>query len=148
VKHITKKRTIDIESEFIGKAVGPLQKKERKSDLTDEINQFLEEPITLESIKKIMIRMSGYRKEYPIEKVSIKIYTIDKREYLIYIKGFQGVWSSKWFLSNWFMAYLDGFRIKEVDRSMLKQKLAHAIRAWCDENPKHIINLENLLNER
>lgn len=142
MKKITKKRTIDLESEFIGKPVGPIQKKERKATLTDEINAFLESPIDLENIKCILLKMSGCKKNQYIGKVSIKIYAIEGEDYLISIKGFKSLWSSKWFLCRWYLGELNGFSPSVVDKSLLKQSFKNALRRWCQENPKHVINLE------
>ncbi len=144
MKPITKKRTIDIESEFIGKPVGPLQKKERKADLTDEIKRFLEEPITIDGIKCIMLKLSGYKKEHLIGSWKITIIHLAEEEYII--KIFTSKSSHKWFLGYFFMIELHYFSAKIAHRSILKQHLVRAIRKWCVENPKHVINLEKLRN--
>jgi hypothetical protein len=141
------KKSIDIESEFIGKPVDPKQKKEKKDDLTDEIRKFLDEPINLDSIKRIMIRLKGPISEYELERSRIFIYGIPKLsngkksvgEFLIKIDTHK--WSYNYFLGGFFLASLNFFSKERIDESRLKQDLAHALRNWLEDNLNKIFIL-------
>ena len=86
------KKSIDIESEFIGSSVGPRKPKVKKNDLTQDLKEFLENKITLQSIEKIILRIEGrWVSENPIG-LNTKIYSIipnnkcDEYEFFIKIK--------------------------------------------------------------
>ena len=76
MKKKTNKKSIDIEAEMIGLPVAPRKKKEKKDDLTDEIRKFLSEPITLETIKKILLRTLGPISDFDLKTSKILIYGI------------------------------------------------------------------------
>lgn len=138
-KKITKK-SIDIESEFIGKPVNPKNKKEKKDDLTDEIKKFLSEPITLDSIKRIMLRLKGPISEYELSRSKIFIYGIPKvsdsqpsvSEFLIRIQTHK--WSYNYYLGWFCLCELNAFSIKKIDESNLKEDLAYHLRKWIRNN--------------
>jgi hypothetical protein len=147
-KKITKK-TIDIESEFIGTPVAPVNKKEKKSDLTDEIKKFLSEPINLDSIKKILLRLRGPISDYELQRSKIFIYGIprlsnfrkDVNEFLIRIDTPK--WSYKYFLSWHYFCHLGYFSNEKIDKSELRDELARALRNWLDKNLDQITILPN-----
>lgn len=134
------KKSIDIESEFIGKPVGPHKEKEKKSDLTDDIKKFLNEPITLDSIKRIMLRLRGPISEHELQRSKIFIYGIPTIGYTgknvsqFLIKVDTHKHSYIYFLGWLCFHSLDCFSIERIDQSRLKQDLAHALRNWIDKN--------------
>lgn len=138
-KKITKK-SIDIESEFVGTPVAPAQKKEKKCDLTDEIRKFLSETINLETIKRILLRLRGPISEQELIKSKIIVYgfpssfnnQIEICEFLISIETKKRKY--KYFLGIMLFFSLDFFNKEKIDNSFLKQNLAHALRKWFSEN--------------
>lgn len=134
------KKPIDIEKESAGSPVAPIGKKEKKLDLTDEIKKFLTEPITLESIKRILLRLKGPVSEQDVMKSKINIYGFPtnrhgKRyvyDFLIMIETKN--WTTKYFIGPMMFAYLNFFDSEKVDNSILKQNLCHALRNWLHNN--------------
>lgn len=153
-KKITKK-TIDIESEFIGKPVEPKKNKEKKDDLTDEINTFLNETVTLDSIKRILLRLHGPISIDDLKNSKIFVYGISTirfdsklsiRDYLIKINCKKK--SYIYFLNCYFSYCLSHFSMTEIDKSNLRTEMTREIRKWFENNLDKIstkIGYDNIL---
>jgi|GEM_PF-6724846 len=135
------KKSIDIESEFIGKAIEPKKKKERKDDLTDEINKFLSQPINLDSIKRILMRLQGQISDYDLANSKMSIFGISTvryyseisiMDYLIRINYRKK--SNLFYLGHFILCDLCFFSPSQLDKSILRQKMAHTIRDWLEKN--------------
>jgi hypothetical protein len=140
-KQKLEKRSVNIESEFIGESTGPKKIKEKKSDLTDEIYKFINEPKSIESIKRILIRLQTRLDEREIETSTIKIYTLPSRcndiHFFIVIKinhhhGYEYLLSYSDFVS------IRSFRNEKCNTSPLKKDLCWHIRNWLQDNIKTI----------
>lgn len=143
------KKSVDIESEFVGKPSAPRCEKEKKSDVTDEINKFITNPITLGSIMRLLLRLKGPISEHEIEKSKINIYALPVMinsqksfsEFFIRIQTHK--WNYNYYL-GWFCLYeLSAMSCEQLDKSMLKQSMAHALRKWCTENLDKITILKD-----
>jgi hypothetical protein len=130
---IVKKR-INIESETVGTPVGPAKEKTKKLDFTDEIKNFLNGDINLDSIKRILLISIRQKSTYSYENSSIKIVDSGDRDFFIVIREKKKPYAHKWFVSWFSMTALGCFKAEEVDTSPLKSDLAHAIRQWCHQN--------------
>lgn len=142
------KKTIDIESEFVGKPVGPVKKKDKEPDLTDEIKAFLTSEISLENIMNIIIRMEGLYAKASIGKSKIKIYGLttedrsEKYSFIIKIKS-PKIFGGTYYLKRMSMYRLDYiFKSKPIDTSLLKQDLRYAIWEWLNAHPDQFIHVD------
>ena len=138
MKKITSKKSIDLESEFIGKPVGPRRSKEKKPDATDEIKSFLENEVTRDSIKKILLRMQGPHSEHIYNKAEMFVFELSKGYYIFKIHDKKRSYPAVIYLGPFVFTYLEGFGSERLDRSFLRQKLAHAIRDWLHKNPDQL----------
>jgi len=123
------KKILDILSEIDGKPVYPTVKKEKIVDLTEEIKSFLDNDISYESIKKIMLRMEGPTNDYQISKSKIKITKVSKNAYfiLICIKSSE----YKYYLDQYNFSKFTYFSRKEdIVTSQLKSCLRNKIWDW------------------
>lgn len=141
-----RKKTVDIESEFIGAPVGPTRKKDREPDLTDEMKRFLREEITLDSIKDMLIRWEGKWAVNKITDAKIKIYAIkgfdsERCEYVIKIKYSKDSQSS-FYINSYDMFEMRFFSKEVLGKSRLKQEVIYNIRAWLDANPDKTIRMD------
>lgn len=130
-----------IEEECNGKPVSPVGKKERKSDLTQEIKKLLSEPVTLDSIKRILILMYYRNSEQTIQKSEIEVYTPKKckspyRGFVItvYIKNT----SVTYFLDSWGICRLCNFPGEKLKLSDLKKEFCYAAYEYLRNNIKHL----------
>jgi len=142
-KKITKK-SIDIESEFVGKPCSPKQPKEKKNDLTKDLLLFLEQPISMDSIKDILIRIEGRWIHCKSTDSKIKIYAFQKNhtiktyEFVVLINAIKH-FEFKYYLENGSLYKLCYFEnIEKIDRSVLRQKVIHKINDWLIENINEI----------
>ena len=153
-KKITK-NTIDIESEFIGKPVESKKKKEKKDDLTDEINTFLKETVTLDSIKRILLRLQGTISIHDLKNSKIFVYGISTirfdskisvQDYLIKINCRK---NSYIYFLNWRFSYcLSHFSKTEINKSKIRTEMTREIRNWLEKNLDKIstkIGYDNIL---
>lgn len=138
------KKTIDIESEFVGLPVAPLGKKEKKSDLTEEIKKFISEPKNLESIKEILMRLdSKYLSQKP-ENSKMKVYGFkgfgdEIDEFIIIIKKLK-FWTVKYYLTSgslYRLKWISG--TEDIDTSILKQRLRGEVHNWFCNNLDQVI---------
>src|SRR5690606_8948480 len=134
------KKSFQIEEECNGKSVSPVGKKERKPDLTQEIKKLLYEPVTLDSIKRILILMYYRNSEHTIQKSEIEVYTPSKsrghnRKFIItvYIKNT----SVTYFLDSWGIDRLCNFPGGKIKLSDLKREFCHAAYEYLQNNIKH-----------
>jgi hypothetical protein len=128
-KVVKKKKPIDMISEIDGKPVYPSVKKEKVLDLTVEINLFLENEISYESIKKIMLRIEGPTNDYEISKFKMKITRVSKTGYFILILLKSS--DRKYYLDEYNFSRFTYFSRKEdVVTSQLKSRLRDAIWDW------------------
>jgi len=144
-KALTKK-SVDIEAEMVGLPVEPKKKKEKKDDLTDEIRKFLAEPITLDRIKWILLRLSGPLSKDTCNKAKITIYGLPCCQYKNHLKYIIRVFSKgfdeDFFLDGFSISRISFFSVKNVDDSMLKQSLRVAIERWLEKNPESVKRIE------
>lgn len=134
------KKSIDIESEFAGIPVGQKTPKEKKNDLTKDINIFLGSPITLESIKNILSRLNGRWTCDKPEISKIKIYKLNSfskeyPEFFIYIQR-EKTFQFKYYLSKYTLYELGYLSPKRMNLSSLKQNLAEILWQWFILNPQ------------
>ena len=140
MKQITKKKPIDLESEFIGIPVGQKKERPKKNDLTKDLQLFLKVPISIESIRDVLLRIEG---RYCCEKpgiVLIKIFSIknleDEREFIIKIKH------AKFFQKTFLLSTRNLYELHNfgdgasdwLSTSILKRKVSIAIQDWLIEN--------------
>ena len=126
-KYMKRREPVDIESEFIGKPVGPKKKKEKKEDLTDEINKFLEEP-SLEGVMKVLLRSLCISDDQR-KNAKFMAYELDKGIYLIKITGVKGHRPFMWFMAPFHFIQLGYFSCEKWN-SMLKQRFSHELRSF------------------
>lgn len=137
------KKSVDIESEFIGVPVARKGKKEKKTDLTDEIKEFFKGPIDLESIKKMLLRLHGPISEYDIKTSLMKIYGIPGKrlmDYFIVINNKKRGY--RYYLGGFMFVSLDFFHKQALDDSYLRQALANKLKNWLYNNPEQITVLK------
>lgn len=132
------KKSIDIESEFIGKPVGPRKQKEKRPDLTDEIHKFMKEPITLNSLKWIILRLVGLASITFYDKSTIDIYQIHESFYVIKIQEKKRQFPIIFYIGPHLMCELDWISVHELDKSFLRGDLSHTIRNWLAKNPAQV----------
>lgn len=135
------KKSVDIESEFVGIPVGPVGKKEKKADLTDEINFFLENEITHESIKNILFRLDGQIKTSLKESALMNIYYIPQKKrggFYIFSIDTEQFYNKTYILTNFELIKLCSFKFDDVCTSPLKSMMRYKIWVWCTENPDKI----------
>jgi len=134
-KYMKRRDPVDIESEFIGKPVGPRQKKEKKEDLTDEINKFLESP-SLEGIIIVLLRPESV----PLisrKNARLKAYKTEDGEYIIKIIGIKDRRCLTWYMAPFHFCKLCYFKAEKWD-SRLKQEFCHELRRWLLKNPSYV----------
>ncbi len=137
---------ISVEDEFIRKPVGPRKPKEKKSDLTDELNKFISNPITLQTIAEILIRLQGrWISEKPGE-YKIKIYGLqgfgdEYDEFFIIIKKVKH-FPLKYYLTSASLYELTWLNGKDMDTSHLKQNMRCNIFKWLCKNLDQTIKIE------
>ena len=133
-----KKKSIDLEKEFIDGEVKYKKKSEKKPDLTEKINKFLEEPKSLESIKTILASLTFSSSQSEIDKMKIFVYSIPfRRECISYrflIILDRGRYSDEFYLTSLSLCKLGLFSDREITTSNLKQTLQHEIYQWLREN--------------
>lgn len=142
------KKLIKAKNDDIDKGVGVTNKKEKHLDLTDEIKIFLREDITLDSIKKILLRLHGPVSVYQMSKskltvISLKRFLSDSyifHDYIFHLNCANRTYN--FFLGAFVFVTLDHFFAEKIDRSQLKQNLAHALKNWCYQNPDKIRIIE------
>lgn len=149
-KNKLEKRKIDIESEFVGAVPPHRKKKEKKSDCTEEIKKFLAEPITLEGIKAILMRVYRYNSDNIRNK--IRVISIKKTnhmnekyngyDFFIYIHSPKQNHYYEFLLSHWNFVIFDLFSVDKLDTSILKQQLANALRKWFENNLNQTTRVE------
>jgi hypothetical protein len=133
------KKNVDIESEFVGIPVGTKVKKEKKCDLTDEIEKFLSSQITLESICEILLRLEGRWIADKSKIAKIKIYGLSScgqevDEFFIKIK------STKFFDQKYYLTSGSFYNLRwvaqgeKLDKSILRQELRGEIWKWLCNN--------------
>ncbi len=137
-----KNKKIDIEAEFIGKPVCPKAIKEKKNDLTDEIKEFIKNPIDFDSIKNILLRLNGRISCKEKDLYKMKIFSFENNtEFFITIK--QSIYfTERYYISNHMFCQIPWHGRKEIYESQLKQQLGYYIYDWIRENLNHTINIE------
>jgi len=124
---------LDIESEFIESPTAYRKKKEKTSDLTKYIKAFLEHPIERHAILVILLRLLGNHSEHTVKHSYINIYAIHDGSYIIKITKMKSI--PHIFYLGWHsFHHLSYMKIEELDSSILRQRLAHAIREWLHSN--------------
>jgi hypothetical protein len=131
-KKLTKK-SIDIESEFVGLPVAPRKKKEPKDDMTDHIKEFLSKDITIESIKSILLKIGGVWNLHRPSKINIH-YVEKSREDIFLIVIEQNILTTTFILSTHHFIELCYFSHKELSTSLLKNKLLQEIVNFLKKN--------------
>ena len=126
---------ISIEDEFIGTSVGPRKPKEKKNDTTKDLNILIKQPMSIELIKEIFLRIEGRWIYDKSGESTIRIYAISNHEFIIkinkikffeyrYILDSGGVYSIRSLFKN----------NKEIDTSDLKKLIRFEIYNWLCEN--------------
>jgi|SRR6187551_3372356 len=131
-KNKTKKKKVNVDSEINGKAIGPLRKKEKKLDITEEIKSFLDDDINLEKIKRIILRLEGPVTSSEVEKCRIKALKVSKHGYFITINQ-KGI-DRDIYMNSIRFVHLTFFGEKDLVTSKLKSDLKHKIYEWLREN--------------
>jgi len=133
------KKKINLPADTEGLPVAPLGLKERKADITSEIKLFLQEPITLESIKYILLRLSGPITHYKYikSKVAIaalksRISTYDKYDFIVAVEI--GDYTYKYYVDSMEFYKLGWFSQKDLGKSSLKKELGWIIFRWLSSN--------------
>jgi hypothetical protein len=144
---IKKDKPISVEDEFIGIPVGKKGPKKKKSDLTKDLQEFLAAPITLDSIKDILLRMQG---RWIFDKpgfAKIKVYALTRYdkyydEFLIMIKKDKH-FKVTYYLTSATLCELEWMGSSEdICRSMLKQHARHEIYRYFCNNQDEITKIE------
>lgn len=133
-----KKKKINIEDEIQGVSVDPLKKKNKPLGLTEEIKIFLKNPITLEQIKYILLRLDGPISKFQFEKSNMKIYCFNRYDkqkiYEIIIRIKTKDYFITYFLNSFGLYRLGFFDVEQNEKSPLKKNLSHSIRNWIYKN--------------
>ena len=120
--------------------IGPSKKKKKPLDITDEIKQFLSQEITLDTIKRILIRLHGPFPEEMLNKSTIRIVGLpwyngrfrEVNSFVIYITTHKTFYS--YYLGCFTFVDLCYFGIKDLENSDLKSTLSHQLRDWLIQN--------------
>jgi hypothetical protein len=143
IKRLTK-QPVNIESEFIGVPVGPKKPKEKKNDTTKDLEILLKQPMSVDLIKHIIMRMEGYRQ--CTEKDIIKIYALqgyrkEHDNFIIIIYPHKSCFPNRYFLCSMSLHHFRSFRCEEMDSSPLKSMIRHEIYKWLCDNPDKVIRV-------
>ena len=122
--------SVDIESEFIGKPVGPRKCKEKRNDVTDEIERFLKSPFTMDSVKYILLRVCLGPSDAFYSSAKIDIYRIHKEYYLIKLGVRKITFPIIFVLGPLVSRELIWLGNKNLESSSLRGDLVHAIKKW------------------
>lgn len=141
MKKLTKKikNKLNIEDEIQGVAVSLPKKPEKRLDLTKEISNFLNNPISLESIKRIIILADWRDTEEMIKKAKIKVVGLhknsrDKVEKFFIIIEQQKRFEDTFFLTSFGLYKCGWMGVEDMATSNLKNELVLKIFNWLSEN--------------
>jgi hypothetical protein len=116
------------------------------SDLEDLIKKFMSNPIDIDDIKWMILRLQGEFAEYQLQEPKMNIHKFDYEyklsAYIISIK-IPRVQSYLFCLKDWIMDDLSWFpEIRRSKDSDLESRLNLHITKWLDEHPEHVTLLE------
>lgn len=127
----TSRKPVDIESEFIGKPVGPRKQKEKRDDLTEEIHKFMKGVTNADEVKKILLRMLGYTSTSLYLRTLMTIYQLHKNHYIIKFEIQKNAFPDLLYLSPYNFSTLECFlKNKKLDKSRLRKTFTQVLRQW------------------
>lgn len=137
-----KKNNIDIEAEFVGLPMSQKTEKEKKNDLTKDLKNFIDNPINIDCIKNILLRIHG---RYILENHEIstmKIYGLEKKSEFFIIINHSKYFSLKYYLTKSCFYLINRMKDKSIYTSYLKEEVGGIIYNWLQENTKYIKIIE------